>query len=117
MIAEYMMLAAGITVFLLTFYWVRKRELREKYAMAWMGAATVALAAGIFPGAVMYLAPLLQLSYPSFVLLLCLVMGYFFAVCTSIALSRQYRRNLRLTQELALLENRVRQLENELKDK
>ncbi len=111
MIAEYLMLAAGITVFILTFYWVRKREMREKYALAWMGVATVALITGIFPGIVMRLAPLLHLSYPSLVLLICLVMGYFFAVCTSISLSRQYQRNLRLTQEIALLENRVRQLE------
>ncbi len=109
--AQYMMLIAGIAVFLLTLHLVRKREIREKYAVAWLAAATVALAAGIFSDTVMYLAPLLHLSYPSFILLLCLVMGYFFAACTSISLSRQYRRNLRLTQEIALLEKRVRELE------
>ncbi len=115
--AEYMMLAAGISVFLLTLYWVRKREIREKYAVAWMAAATIALAAGVFPQAVMYLAPKLHMGYTSFVLLLCLILGYFFAACTSISLSRQYHRNLRLTQELALLENRVRKLEQEARHK
>jgi len=109
--AQYLMLIAGISVFILTIYWVRKREIREKYAVAWIGAVTIALAAGIFPKTVMRLARLLHLGYPSFILLICLVIGYFFAACASIALSRQYRRNLRLTQELALLENRLRKLE------
>ncbi len=49
MTAESLMLIGGIVAFVLTAYWVRSRELRERYAVGWMLLATGLLVCGIFP--------------------------------------------------------------------
>jgi hypothetical protein len=113
MTAELLMLCGGVAAFVLTIYWVRVRELRERYAVIWLLVATLALLCGLFPHLIMSFADAAHLSYPSAVLFIALGMAYAFAFTVSVSLSRQYRENLRLTQELALLEARVRQLEQD----
>lgn len=109
--AELIMLISGTSAFLLTLYWVRKRELREKYAVVWLGVASLFLILGLFPGILMRFARMTHLSFPAAALFFFLGMIYLFAFSISVSLSRLYRRNLRLTQELGLLEQRVRDLE------
>jgi hypothetical protein len=115
MTAELLMLIAGICAFLLTLYWVRSRDLREKYAVMWMGAALVVLLCGIFPDAIKRTAERAHLAYPTAVLFISLAAIYIFSFTVSVSLTRQYRRNIRLTQELAILEQRLRVLEQEVK--
>jgi uncharacterized membrane protein YfcA len=115
--AETLMLAAGIGAFLLTVLWVRNRDLREKYAVIWMGVAFLLLLCGLFPSAIMSFADASHLSYPATVLFIALALVYVFSFTVSVSLSRQYRRNVRLTQEIAILEERLRRLEMALADK
>jgi hypothetical protein len=105
------MLCGGVAVFLLTVYWVRVRELRERYAVIWLMVATLALLCGLFPRVIMAFADASHLSYPSAVLFVALGAVYLFAFTVSVSLSRQNRKNLRLTQQVALLEGRLRDLE------
>jgi hypothetical protein len=112
--AESIMLLGGITAFLLTVNWVRRRQLREKYALGWIVFAALLLLCGMFPQGIMSLATLLHLSYPAAVLLVTLTVIYCFAFSVTVSLSRQFRQNLRLTQELALLDPRLRLLEQQL---
>jgi hypothetical protein len=114
MTAESLMLAGGVASFLLTVYWVRKRTLREKYAVGWLAVATLLLLCGLFPRAIMTWAEKAHLSYPAAVLFVTLALIYPFSFSVSLSLTRQYRRNVRLMQELALLEQRVRNLERQL---
>jgi hypothetical protein len=109
--AETLMLTGGVGAFLLTLYWVRSRDLREKYAVIWMLVAFVLLLCGLFPDALMWFANTAHLSYPSAVLFVALAVMYVFSFTVSVSLTRQYRKNVRLTQELALLELRLRRLE------
>jgi hypothetical protein len=109
--AETVMLAGGLGAFLLTLSWVRNRELREKYAVVWMLVASVLLLCGLFPDVLMWFADASHMSYAAAVLFVALAVMYVFAFTVSVSLSRQYRRNVRLTQELALLEQRLRRLE------
>ena len=111
MTAENVMLVGGVGAFLLTVNWVRNRDLREKYAVVWMLVASVLLFCGLFPDVVMWFANTSHLSYPAAVLFVALAVMYFFSFTVSVSLTRQYRRNVRLTQELALLELRLRRLE------
>lgn len=111
MTAETLMLAGGLSAFVLTLSWVRTRELREKYAVVWMLVASLLLLCGIFPKTIMALASACNLSYAAAVLFIALAMIYVYAFTVSVSLSRQYRRNIRLTQELALMESRLRKLE------
>ena len=111
--AETLMMAGGVTAFLLTLYWVRSRELREKYAVVWVTVASLLLICGLFPGLIMGFAAAAHLSYPAAVLLIALASIYVFSFAVSVSLSHQYRHNIRLTQEISLLEERLRRLETE----
>jgi hypothetical protein len=111
MTAESLMLCGGVAAFLLTVYWVRVRELRERYAVMWMLVATLALVCGLFPHMIMSFADASHLSYPAAVLFVSLGAVYLFAFTVSVSLSRQHRKNLRLTQQVALLEGRLREVE------
>jgi hypothetical protein len=112
--AELLMLLGGITAFVLTVYWVRNRDLREKYAVAWLTVAFLLLLCGLMPDAIKRLAEGSRLSYPAAVLFVALTAIYLFAFTVSVSLTRQYRKNVRLMQELALLERRVRGLEGRI---
>jgi hypothetical protein len=117
MTAETLMLAGGVSSFALTLYWVRSRELREKYAVAWILLATGLLVVGLFPGLVMRFAEYAHLSYATAVLFAALTVIYLFSFTVSVSLTHQYRRNVRLTQQVALLEERVRELERAVREK
>lgn len=110
--AEHLMLIGGVVAFLLTLYWVRRRTLREKYAVVWMGLAAGLLVVGVFPGILKSFAAWAHLSFPAAVLFFALAMAYLFAFAVSLSLSRLYQWNVRLTQEIALQEERLRRLEN-----
>jgi hypothetical protein len=110
--AENLMLVGGVVAFLLTIYWVRSRDLREKYAVIWIMVACVPLLCGIFPELIKGLAFHAKLAYPSAVLFISLAAIYVFSFSVSVSLTRQYRRNIRLTQEIAILEQRIRLLES-----
>jgi hypothetical protein len=109
--AENLMLIGGLSAFVLTIYWVRSRDLREKYAVGWVIVAVLLLLLGLFPGLIMRVADASHLSYPSAVLFVALAAIYLFSFLVSVSLTRQYRRNVRLAQEVALLEQRLRELE------
>ena len=109
--AELLMMVSGAGAFLLTVFWVRSREIREKYALMWLLLSFSLLVLGFFPQAVMRLADFCQLEYVTLVLFFCLVLTYTFSFFVSVALTRQYRRSVRLAQELALLRNRTEHLE------
>ncbi len=103
MTAERLMLLAAILAFLLTIEFVRKRTLREKYAVAWLLVATGLLILGVFPQLIMLIADQARLAYPSAVLFATLGMIYVFSMSVSVSLSRRRHASLKLTQEVALL--------------
>ncbi|HZZ79964.1 MAG TPA: DUF2304 domain-containing protein [Gemmataceae bacterium] len=109
--AEMLMTVGGVAAFVLTIAWARNRELREKYAVVWMTVATILLIIGLFPSLIMTFADKVHLAYPSAVLYVALAAIYLFAFATSVSISRQYRRNVRLMQEIAILEMRLREVE------
>jgi hypothetical protein len=109
--AEMLMLVGGVCAFLLTISWVRRRDLREKYAVMWTVVAFLLLLCGLFPQAIKLFADASHLSYSSAVLFVSLAAIYVYSFAVSVSLTRQHRRNVRLTQEMAMLEYRVRQLE------
>jgi hypothetical protein len=111
MTAERLMLLGGIASFILTLHWVRNRDLREKYAAGWMALAAFLLVLGLFPELIMSFADSAHLSYPSAVLFLSLGVIYMFSFFISVTLTRQYRVQVRLTQDLAIMEEKVKALE------
>lgn len=112
--AELLMLLGGTSAFVLTVYWVRHRDLREKYAVGWLAVAFLLLLCGLAPSGIMAFADASRLSYPAAVLFIALAMIYVFSFSVSLSLTRQYRRSVRMAQELALLHGRLNELERRL---
>ena len=109
--AEFLMLLGGCGAFVMTLYWVRVRELRERYAIGWLVVATLLLFTGLFPDVLKGIAEWAHLSYPALVLFAALGLIYLNSFFVSVALTKHYRWNVRLTQQMALLEERLRPLE------
>lgn len=111
MSAEILMLTGGIVAFLLTVHWVRSRDLLEGYAIGWLAVAVLLMLCGLFPNVIMTFADRSRLSYPAAVLFVALAVIYLNALAVSVTLTRLSRRTIRLTQEVALLEARLREFE------
>lgn len=86
---------------------VRKEALDLKFALSWLTVGTIVLILDIFPGMMQYLVRLLGIEIP-------VNMMFFFGFCFTLFLvfvltvkvSRQEEQIKRLTQEMALLEER-----------
>lgn len=115
--AERLMMLSGIASFVMTLYWVRNRELREKYALGWTALAVLLLVAGMFPEGVKWFADWAHLSYGVAVLFVALGLIYVFSIMLTVSLTRQYRAHVRLTQDLAIAEQRIQRLERALRER
>ncbi len=111
------MLISGVGAFVGTVWWVRNGELRERYAITWMGVAVTLLICGVFPDLIKRFADLFHLSYAAAALFITLAAMYVFSFTVSVSLTRQYRQNYHLTQEVGLLQQRLAELEARIPDR
>lgn len=92
---------------------IRRRRLREEYALIWFAASVGIFLLSIFGGLVGVLASAFSVSYPP---TLIIVVGLLFALVVilsqSVIISSQADRLRDLAQALALLEWRLRRLED-----
>lgn len=99
----------------MTVYLIRKRKLREEYALIWLAASVIIFLFSVFGGLVDRLAAFFSVTYSP---TLALVAGLLFAVVLllsqSVVLSQQADNNRDLAQTIALLEYRLRELENDV---
>lgn len=91
---------------------IRRHRLREEYALVWLMAGAAILVLSVFGGLVRLLASLVDVSYPP---TLVLVVGLLFALVIilsqSVTISSHANRVRDLAQTVALLERRLRQVE------
>ena len=91
---------------------IRRHRLREEYALVWLMAGAAILVLSVFGGLVRVLASLVDVSYPP---TLVLVVGLLFALVIllsqSVTISGQANRLRDLAQTVALLERRLRHVE------
>ena len=93
---------------------IRARKLRERYALLWLGTAGVILVFAAWRSGLHELSRALGIAYPPnalFVLAMLFVLVLLLHFSTVI--SKLSDRSTTLTQRLALLEERLRQLEGE----
>ena len=107
-------LAAGLVLFyLMLFYMLKNKRLILKYALVWIASSAALLLFLLFPDLVLWLSNLIGVSNPVNAVFL-LFAGVSLALIlslTSIA-SQLSDKNRILTQTMALLEKRIRDLEN-----
>jgi len=105
-------IAASIAAILFVSSLIRKRKLREEYSILWIVGCSVLILFSIWRRLVDILADLVGIAYAPAVLLL---IGIFFGVLMSlhftVVISRQADENKTLAQEIALLRNRIDELE------
>ena len=117
MIQRIVAIVISLMLLLATVQLIRKRKLREEYALLWL-IATVAIAIlSIFGGIVNALALFLNISYsPTLPLVAGLIFALIVLLSQSVVLSNQANNGRDLAQQVALLEYRLRELESQNQD-
>lgn len=94
---------------------IRQRKLELKYAMAWMFAILVMLIVDIFPPILNIISYCFGIATPVNTLFL---LGFIFALVLifvlTVAVSRQAERLRRLTQALAISQEKINELEKQM---
>jgi hypothetical protein len=93
-----------------TFELIRKRRLREEYAVLWICTGIMILVFAFLPGVLFALAEWLQLSHSVLITFLCVLFLAAIVLHYSVVLSRQSDREKALTQEMALLKDEIARL-------
>jgi hypothetical protein len=101
-------IAVALLVALIVTQLIRRRKLREEYALLWFAASVVLLVFASKRDLLDRLATLVGISYsPSLLLLGVILLGFLLALHFSVSLSRLSEQNKRLAQEVALLRLRL----------
>ena len=93
---------------------VRRLELDLKYALTWFLSLICMLVIDIFPGFLAWMSELVGIDLPInmvFFVGICFCLFLIFRI--TVTLSKQEEKEKRLTQQLALLERRVEELEKD----
>ncbi len=113
MTANVLAVVAAAIVFVFILWLLRRGVLKEKYAVLWLLVSAVAAFFALVPGAARWLADVVGVEIPSNLLFfVTLVLLVLVNVQLSYELSRQESKIRRLAEESALLEERLRRLEN-----
>lgn len=114
---EYMtrirVIVGGLSLFVLltTLESIRRTHLQERYALLWVATALVILAAALFPQAVELFRAVTGMTYASAMLAVAFTFLVLVAFHFSISISGMQSRHARLTQRIAVLEQRIKALE------
>jgi hypothetical protein len=103
---ESLMLISGSVVLAQAVLGGRQRRLREKYVLAWAGVGLVQIACALLSG-----LDVCGLNGTATAVLVGLTALYVFSFAMSVSLSHLCRQNVRLNQEVALLEHRLYDVE------
>jgi hypothetical protein len=101
----------SIAFFLVTFEFIRKRHLREEYALLWLSSSSIIAVLSLWPGLLGVLSKLTGLYYITAVLAIVCIFVLAVLMHYSIAISRIKETNKELIQRCAFLELRIRELE------
>jgi len=109
-------ITAPFCIFMLLFSMelIRRRHLKEKYAIMWLFLALGALLLSIFNKVIVYTAALLGLHHLTLVVLVAFFFLILLCMHFSLSLSKLSENNKVLNQEYALLAQRVEALEEQL---
>ena len=109
---QWFAIIVGILFLVMMIELIRKNRVALKYALLWLFSGAVMLLLAIFPQLLNWLARLIGVYNPVnalFAVLLCC--GLMLMISFSVIMSGNKKAIVRLTQEISLMENRIRQLE------
>lgn len=104
------LISVAIIVFILSL--IRQRKLREEYSIMWLIGSLVLILFSIWRGLLDIIATLVGVVYaPAILLLIGIFFGILMFLHFTVVLSNQADKNKGLAQEVALLRNRIEELE------
>jgi len=106
----------SVVFFVVTFELIRKRHLREEYAILWLLTSSVIAVLSLWPGMVDTLSRISGFYYITAVLVIIFVFLIFLLMHYSIVISKIKEVNKELIQSYALLELRLREVEEKSKE-
>ncbi len=110
MTAQILGIVASLLTFVFVFWLLRRGSLQEKYAVLWLGVSGVALILAIFPGLLRWITDVLGVETPSNLLFfVTIVLLILVSIQLSFELSRHEAKIRRLAEEVALLDERLRE--------
>lgn len=107
----------SLAFFAATFEFVRKRRLREEYAILWLLTALSVAVLSLWPGLIELLSRITGLYYLTSVVFIVFVFVVAVLMHYSVVISRMKDANKELVQKCALLEQRVREIDERTGDK
>ena len=90
---------------------VRRGLLKERYALLWLGTACCSLFFGLFPSIIVATCDALHFQYITLVFVLSLLFLVSLVLSFSVILSRLSEQNRELAQEVALLAEKIKRME------
>ncbi len=109
------LLALGLAIVGTTLHLIRKRRLREEYAVLWVASGLAVLVLSFVPGALFTVAGWLHLDHTVLMLLVVFVFLAAIVMHYSVVISRHSEREKGLSQEMALLKDEIARLREEMK--
>jgi hypothetical protein len=107
---------SSLVIFGVVIELIRSGRLRERYALLWLGTASVILIFGLWSDGLNQLSDVLGIAYPPNALfVLALAFMLLLLLHYSTVISRLSDRTTTLTQRIAILEQRLRELEGRTK--
>ncbi|MCG3179640.1 MAG: hypothetical protein BIFFINMI_01981 [Phycisphaerae bacterium] len=104
------LIAMAAVMLLVTLELIRRRWLREEYAILWLVTSLFLLATGVFPALLLWAAEELNLAVPTLLTLLCFLFLTGIVLQYSVVLTRQAHRQRRIIQEQALLREKLEEI-------
>jgi hypothetical protein len=98
--------AISVLLFIITVMLIKKRRLKEEYAIIWIIAEGMLFVFGIFPGLLGTISEIIGVYYLTALFIVSFVFLFIVAFYNSIILSRLSEMNAVLIQEVALLKSK-----------
>jgi len=105
--------AVSVIILAAVFELVRRRFLKERYALLWIAIALGGFALGAFPGLIEWLSAVFRLQFITVLFIIYFAFTFALVLSFSVMLSRLSEHNRTLAQEIALLGAEVRALRGE----
>ncbi len=113
---QIILISISVILILILVGLTRSRKIRIQYSLLWFLSAFLLLIFSVFRDLLTIFATIVNIYYaPSFILVVIIFIGFVLGIHFSIVLSTLTEENKKLIQEVALLNNRIENLEKNIK--
>ena len=111
---QFIVLVALVVYYIVLFHMLKKKRLSLRYTLLWLFSGVIMLVFALFPTFLTWLAVALGIAMPTnalfSIVLFCMIM---LLISLTAIVSKQTEQIKRLSQSVALLEKRVREIESD----